>query len=360
MLASGEKKTIEIKGMLQGQEGENKILKAVIGREENDVFLQYSQMEYITQISPSPLLLDIQGVEENCNAGQKLNYAIEFRNNTEIALSELILKVYFEDGIFDFTSVDLEGVGFFDSRDNVITWSGAEVPILNLLEPNQSGKVEFSINIKDSLPIYSYDHKNFEAKVLAEIETLTIPSSFSVSELKIQRELACKINSHLDLDTKVYYYEPEQGIINTGPIPPRVDQLTTYTVHWQIANTSNDLEDVKVYAILPQGIEWSNYSINDVPGSQVLYNERTKEVSWEIDRVIAGAGITIPIYELIFQIGLRPSVNQVGSTPTLINESSIDGTDKFTNKLLKDFTPEVTTSLPDDSKISSNQGRVQQ
>lgn len=362
LLKVGEKQTIELKGILRGEEGESKILKSTVGKIENNVFFQYSQMEYIIQISPSPLLLflEIEGAEDECNInpGKQLSYKIKFGNNTDIALSELVLKLYFKDDIFEFKSLNLKGIGFFDSRENTITWSAAEVPILSLLEPNQSGEVSFSIQIKKSLPIFDFSDKNFQAKVLAQIETLTVPAKFSISELKVEKELICKINSQLDLDTRVYYYEPESGITNTGPIPPKVDQLTNYTIHWEIANISNDLENVKVWAILPQGIEWSNYYINNVPGSRLNYNERTKEVVWEIDNVSAGAGVILPVYELVFQIGLRPSINQINQAPTLINESSVEGKDKFTKKTLKDFTPIIDTTLPDDLGVSSDQGRV--
>lgn len=361
---SGEKQSIEIKGLLNGQEGESKAFRALIGKIENKVFLQYGQSEIVTQISPSPLplFIEIQRLEGDCNLNpsQKLDYKIEFRNNTDVALSELILKAYFQDNVFDFKNLELGGIGFFDSQKNIITWSGAEVPALNLLESNQSDYVTFSVNIKESLPIFSYNDKNFQARVLAEIETLTVPSKFAVSELRMERELICKVNSHLDLSTKVYYYEPEPGIINIGPMPPRVDQLTTYTVHWQIINTSNDLENVKVWAILPQGINWQNYYINKVSGSNVSYNDRTKEIIWEIDKIPAGTGVILPIYELIFQIGLRPSINQVGQKPTLINESSVDGKDTFTEVVLKDYTPEVDTSLPDDPKVTSLKWRVKE
>lgn len=363
ILEKGQRKEIRLKGILRGEENENKILKVAISKAKDDISLPYSQSEFITQISSSPLLLllKIEGIEDGCkiNPGQRLNYRIEFKNNTDVALSELILKAYFKDSIFDFKTLNLGDVGFFDSRENVITWSGGEVLALNLLKPNQSDKVSFSVEIKDSLPIFDYNDKNFRVRVLAEIATLTIPASFSVSELKVEKELICKINSQLDLDTKVYYYESGVNIRNKGPIPPRVDQLTTYTVHWQLANVSNDLENLKIWAILPQGIEWQNNYINKVSNSRVSYNSRTQEVIWQIDKVPAGVGVILPLYELVFQIGLRPSINQINQTPTLINESSAEGKDSFTEKILKDFTPIVDTSLPDDLGVSSSQGRVQ-
>lgn len=361
-LKANEKKTITLRAVLSGQEMENKVLKASIGKIKDDNFFQYGQSEFITQISPAPiaLALSIDGINEECklDAGQHLKYKINFKNNTDVALRELILKAYLKDSIFDVKEIDLDNKGFFDSRTNIITWSGADVEALNLLEPNQSGEVSFSILIKDPLPIASFNDKNFKANVVAEIQTLTIPAKFAGTELKFEKELSCKINSQLTLKTKAYYYEPSTGIYNTGPIPPRVDNLTTYTIHWQVANTSNDLDNVQVKAVLPQGISWSNYQINKSNKGQVYYNERTQEVVWEIGRVSAGVGVTMTAYELIFQIGLTPSINQVDTIPILINESSVEGKDLFTANTLKSSTAEINTSLPDDSRVGNVEGKV--
>lgn len=363
-LKSGEKRSINLTGILEGNEGEDKVLKITIGGTENEEFLQYSRSELSTKIAVSPLLLNIslEGVDTseecNLNPGQRLNYKIEFRNNTDVALRELILKLHLEDGVFNFRTISSNGIGFFDSRENIITWAGGEVPLLKLLEPNQAGSVDFSVELKKPIPMNGYNDKNFKATVVGEIGTLTVPIKFAVSELKISKELTCKVNSALSLKAKGYYYEPAAGIFNTGPLPPKVDELTTYTIHWLITNGTNDLENVRITSVLPQGISWSNYYLNKVADSQIYFNERTKDVVWEIQKVPAGVGYVLPVYELIFQIGLRPSVNQIGQSPTLINESSIEGRDTFTEILLSDKSQEVTTFLPDDPKAAYIQSLV--
>ena len=363
-LKPNEKKTINLTGVLNGQEMENKIMRGTIGKQDGDNLIEYSQSEFVTQISPAPIVLsvNIEGINNDCiiDSGQTLRYKVNFKNNTDIALKELILKVYLKDSVFDMTSIDLNDQGFFDSRTNAITWSGADISALNLLDTNQSGEVGFSIKTKNNLPIYNFNDKNFKADIIAEIQTLTVPAKFAGTELKFEKELSCKINTQLTLNTKVYYYELSQGIYNTGPIPPKVDNLTNYTVHWQIINTGNDLDGVIVRSVLPQGIIWSNYQINKSNKGQVSYNDRTNEVIWNIGRISAGAGVTMPMYELIFQIGLRPSINQVGLAPVLINESQIQGNDLFTGINITKTSPAVDISVPDDSSVGSFGKRVVQ
>lgn len=353
-LRAGEKRSINLIGNLNGKEGESKSLKVTIGRIENDQLIQYSQSEYLTLISPSPILLSsvLEGKGEGCKTdpGELLRYRIDFKNNTDVPLIELILKVHFEDSVFDLRNIQLGEIGFFDSRENTVTWSGADVPALKLLEPNQSGNVSFSVKIKKPVPMSNYNDKNLKAEISAEIGTKTVPNKFAVSELNISNFLSCKINSEVDLKTKVYYYEPGTGIVNSGPMPPKVDALTYFTVHWQISNGSNDLENISIKSTLPQGTSWSHNYTNKVPNSQVFYNDRTKDIIWEIEKIPAGLGRLLSAYELVFQIEIRPSTNQVGTFPVLINETMLEAKDSFTGIFLRDYTNPVNTNLPDDSK----------
>lgn len=361
VLRAGEKRSINFVGILNGKEGESKSFKVVIGRIENNQLIQYSQSEYLTLISPPPILLKLalEGAGEDCktNPGELLRYRIDFKNNTDVGLSELILKARLEDSVFDIPGIQLGNIGFFDSRENTITWSGADIPALKLLEPGQSGDVSFSIRLKRPVPMKSYNNKNLKAEASVEIGTKIIPNKFAMSELKIFNNLSCKINSEADLKTKVYYDEPTAEINNSGPIPPKVDLLTSFTVHWQISNGSNDLDGIRVYSVLPQGIDWTGLYENNVPDSQVSYNERTKEIAWQISKIPAGVGRLSSVYELVFQIAIRPSINQINTTPILINETSLEAKDSFTSIFLRDYTSPVNTTIPDDPRAQGGSVR---
>ena len=176
--------------------------------------------------------------------------------------------------------------------------------------------------------------------------------------LKIEKVLSSKVNSKVVLQAKGYHNETSVNINNYGPIPPKVNQTTTYTIHWQITNTSNDLENVQITAVLPQGIEWQNRYVTLNKNTRLEYNERTKQIVWNIDRIPAGTGFLIPAYELVFQIALKPSIIQIGTTPVLIDESSLNGKDTFTEETLESFGSAIATNLPDDVSIDSRGGRV--
>jgi len=176
--------------------------------------------------------------------------------------------------------------------------------------------------------------------------------------LKVEKILKSKVNSQVVLRAKGYYNETTANITNSGPIPPKVNQATTYTIHWQITNTSNDLENVRVTAILPEGIEWRNVYTTLNKDTKLEYNERTKQIVWSMNKIPAATGFLIPAYELVFQIALRPSITQVGTSPVLIDESILEGKDTFTGEMLEVFSPAIATDLPDDLTISAKLGEV--
>jgi hypothetical protein len=361
-LKKDERGTIRVSGILEGPEGENKVLRASITKMENGKVLKYTQTSSITQISSSPLqiFLFVNGEEKDrsLNPGENLRYKIEFKNNSDIALSQLVLKVYFQGEMFDFKTLKLEERGFFDSLNNVITWSAAGISSLALLPSEESGKVRFSLSTKKNFPIDDFNDKNFQISVRAKLETLNVPPQFNLEKLKIEKITTSRFNSKVVLQAKGYYDETTANISNFGPIPPQVNQTTTYTIHWQITNTSNDLENVRVTTVLPQGIEWQDAYTPLKEGAELNYNGRTKQIVWEIDRIPAATGFLIPVYEIVFQIALRPSIIQVGTIPVLIDESELEALDTFTEKTLESFGSAIGTNLPDDLSIGTKESRV--
>ncbi|OGZ07551.1 MAG: hypothetical protein A3C13_04880 [Candidatus Lloydbacteria bacterium RIFCSPHIGHO2_02_FULL_50_11] len=143
----------------------------------------------------------------------------------------------------------------------------------------------------------------------------------------------------------VYYVGP---FVNSGPIPPRVEQETTYTVIWSIVNTSNSINNTEVRAVLPIYVEWYG-SVS--PGTENLtYNQNTNEVVWTAGNIPAGTGIDKPPREVAFQVVLTPSLSQLRSAPALVTQIRLSATDAFTGVLLEQNKSDITTDLSTDPK----------
>jgi hypothetical protein len=79
---------------------------------------------------------------------------------------------------------------------------------------------------------------------------------------------------------------------------------------------------------------------------------------WNVGSIPAGTGIISDPLELVFQIGITPSPEQVGSNPTLINSMVFTARDAFTKQELKTESKAKNTGCPEDISIGDG-GKVQ-
>jgi len=354
-LNPGEEGDITVLGILNNVQSAN--FELAIGVVVNNKFYKFSQS------SPSVDLIDLPfkiGISINgqsnltVNPGDRLQFKIHYENGAGIALSDVVLTAKLDGLMYDFSS--LETNGYFNGVTNTITWNAGNLPNFRNLPPNSSGDVDFEINVKPQYVIRTFRDKNFLLQLSALMETPTAPPSLAVKSLSAVSDLVLKINTKAELKALGYYFD--SVIQNSGPLPPKVNQTTTYTIHWKIANYSNDINNVIVKAILPEGVSWLNKKAG--AGAATLeYNDRTSELTWNAGQVSAGTGILLDPYEVIFQVGLTPAANKVNMVVSILSDSTLTGSDSFTGSEIMTTAPALKTDLPDDPSVGFSKSRVQ-
>ena len=186
-----------------------------------------------------------------------------------------------------------------------------------------------------------------------EIRPGAKPPGYEGADLKGEDNFDINLISHLQLVRRGFYYS--KTMPNTGPIPAKVGQETTFTVVLSVTNSTNELEGVKVRAFLPPYMVWKNKII---PASSVTFDPNTGEIIWDVGDMKAGIGYTSPAKEITFQVGFIPSANQVGQTPELVTNITAEGHDKFTDSNLQASVPSLTLKLESDPKIDMRQTTV--
>lgn len=348
---------ITITGTLAGEVNDNKIARITLGQKQNTEFIKYGEDQVPIKIASSYLAItqSVNGSSELiASSGETLNYKIAYKNNTNFSVGGLILRAKLDERFLNIKSLETE-TGFFDVGTRTITWKGADTPGLLMLAPGKEASVQFSIIIQDPIPIQAAHDKNFSIKGSAEIESGEIQNRLKSSRIFKSNETIVKINSTLALQTKAYYEElTAPDIKNSGPVPPQVGKETTYTIHWRVVNSMNDLESVKITSSLPPNTRWTNKTTTNHT-TNILYQEEKNELVWEIGKMPANS----PVIEGIFQIALIPSPNQEGVSPDIINLAEISGKDMFTDTILRDGTESIDTSIPDDKKYKGKGDVIQ-
>jgi len=355
-LMAGQEGKIFIQGLIQGEEGQAQSFRAELGIFKEEEFEPIAKTINALEISSSPLSVD-QTVNGQTNyiakAGERLVYLINYQNTTDVGIDEVVITSELTGAAFDLSSLDLKE-GSFDGASRTITWKTSNLPALEFLRPGQNGQLSFSINLKDPLPINSYTDKNFEVTNSVKIDSSQPPLSLGDIQIAGQSQLVSKIASQLTLQTKGYYYD--DLISNSGPIPPKVGQTTTYTIKWRLINTANDLEEVKFEASLPPHVQWQD---RVSPSDENLnYNARTGRLTWQVGHLPAATGVLLPVKQVAFQVAITPGLAHLGGFVELIGQSRANGRDTFANLDLEKTSSPIDTDLPDDPNIRRQDGIV--
>ncbi|MFH1460910.1 MAG: isopeptide-forming domain-containing fimbrial protein [Patescibacteria group bacterium] len=355
-LMAGEQGKIFIRGRIEGEEDEAKSFKAQLGLWQDSGFSLVTETASALRISSSPLLVSQKvnnSTSYSAQVGEQLKYQIDYENTTDIGINNVIIISQLESRALDLTSLEL-GQASFDGTSQTLTWNASNLTALKYLGPHQKGQISFSVKIKNSLSVNSYNDKNFEVINTVKIDSSEKPLALEEIEIAGESQSITKIISPLSLQAKGYYYD--DLISNSGPVPPKVGQTTTYTIKWQLVNVSNDLSNVKVQASLPPHAKWMN-KVSPV-SADLNYNSQTGQLIWQIGNLSAATGVLLPVKEVAFQVAITPSLAHLGSAMELIGQSQITGQDDFVGLELSKTDSLIDTRLPDDPLIDSNQGQV--
>lgn len=321
--ASGK---IVIHGVLTGTQGESKRIHGMIGFFGGDGnFVAYGENERQTRMIASPLSVTQtvnQLTDIAVSPGDDLSYAIHYRNDGNFGVRDAIITVEIDPTLLDMSRLSLRN-GAYDVARKIIVWKASDVPQLSRLEPGAEGSVDFNVPVMDKVD--ASNGKNLSIKTVAKIDSLDIPTPIGANKIIGSNTLLVRLKSSVDVATAVLY--TDTAFPNSGPIPPKVGQETSYTVHLSVSNSLNDIKQSRLSIILPTGV---HYNGKYAPTENTLsFNERSNELVWELGTFSATNGKS---RDLAFQVSITPSPDQAKQQLTLVNSMVFTGKDTYTNQ----------------------------
>lgn len=332
---------IEVTGNISGQIGDARIFKAKLGVWKEGEFILLKEATRGVEITKLSIYLR-QEINNNpayvAVSGDWLHYEIYFKNIGEENLSNLFMVSQLESEALDFNTLRSD-LGINQDGDNSVVFDWRNVSQLQYLIPKQEGKVDFWIKVKDQI---------------GNIQNPTITNKVFIGQIK--EEFITKISSRIEVAQKGFFSDEVFG--NSGPIPMRVDQPTTFTVMWHITNYYSDIGNARVRAVLPQGVELTGEIFPEERISAFSFDSGSREVVWAVGDVEREIGITKPVLTIAFQIRFIPSQSQRLQSPNIIGQAIITGEDSWTEAIIQSSSPAVNTTLPDDPTVDPSLGIV--
>ncbi len=362
-LAPGSERNISILGkMLDVFDGEEKIFRVWSGSQSPSdkslIETVFNSLEHIVMIKKSSIeaKLLINGVyqrEYAIDTKTPIQGQIQWVNNLETKINDLEIRAKISGNAINRKTISA-GQGFYNSSQDLIIWDKNSQNKFMEVNPGDSGTVSFSFS---SLSLFS------AAGGIILSPTINVDISITgrqaqgggiITELGNSESKIIRIISDVGLSTKALYYSGP--FINSGPIPPKVEQKTTYNIVWSLSNTANSISKVQVRSSLPS---WMRFLGPFSPATEdLVYDVSTKEIIWNVGGIQKGAGITGAEKNVSFQVEFTPSLSQVGTTPIIINDTTLTGHDDFANvDVIVKKTP-LNTRLPGDPSFPYDGDKV--
>lgn len=357
-LEPGKTGSITVRGAITGEPQEEKHVDARIGvwHEDTDTWNTLAEGTGAIALRASLLAVHttINDMREYIGKfGDTVFISLAWRNNLSVSAQHVVIEAEISGEAFDYGSVSVDK-GSFDGVNRKAIWNASSEPALRFLDSGESGTVSFSVKLLPNPPVRRFDDKNFTGTISTLITSSTIPEGFEGVDIRGRDTLSFPISSHLALVSRGQYFG---GVIpNSGPLPPRVGQETTYTITWSLSSPANDIEGVTAHASMPSYMRWKQ--LVNPAGENITFNPDTGDITWDVGFLVAGTGFTRPARDVTFQVGLVPGANLEGSTPQLITTATAQGKDTFTHVNLNATASEVTSAVRSDSQVAPEQYRV--
>ena len=356
----GEVVPILLKGVVRGQDNEQKVFTFTAGRRddknEREISAVYSlaTAEILVKRPFLSVVGHVAGSSDGrviVNAGDRIPVEVVWANNLPSRVADVSIEASLEGLGFDKSSVQVTS-GAYRSSDNKIIWNGGTLKDLSAVDAGESGVVSFVF-----IPVVTRGSGAISnPRIIMRINIFgrRVSDTGAMEDISSLSEREIVVNSDLRLSARALYFKgPFQ---NSGPMPPRVDKKTLYTIVRTITNSSNNMTNTIVRGTLPPYVSWVGRI--DPAQAGVSFDEKTGEVVWRLGDVLSGAGFSRGAPAVAFQIVFTPSVSLLGKEPALMTDILFGGMDRFTwDDIQKTHTP-VTTNLSSDPSFVSAHGQV--
>ncbi|MDO8548373.1 MAG: hypothetical protein Q7R71_01755 [bacterium] len=348
-LAPGASQVIHLTGSLDGADGDTRVFRFIVGSNADQTdttvkvpLLTVPQTLTVRKpfISGTISINGQTGKTISVSAGQSLQGTIQWQNNLSTSISDVQLIVSLSGPALDKNSVS-SASGFYQSQNSAITWSPSQDPSLASVAPGGGGTLQFAFA---TLPPGA-------GGVLITNPTVTVNLTVQGTRtgednvpqtVSSAAQTQVSIASAVSIAAQAFHFS---GLFsNSGPMPPKAESDTSYTIVWTVKNASSEIANATVQTVLPPYIRFLSAG-----NSTVSYDNGSRTITWTLGNVKAGVGYTLSAQTAAFQVVLTPSISQVGSAPALTGAAQLQGQDRFAQVTVQSNAQAPTTQLVGDA-----------
>ncbi len=352
-LNPGATKTIILSGTLSGQNSETRVFRFTLGTAnapgDTTIAVTYMTQDATVAIT-APFLttsLALGGKPLNnavISAGSQQTVTLTYANTLGTSVTNATISIALSGSAIDYNSIRTT-TGFYRSSDRTIVFSRDTDPSFASLAPGASGIGTFSFTTLPASSSGRSPQLTFTLSVSGtRVGQTNVPETISASSIQ-----TAKVSTSVGLTATAL--RNAGPFTNTGPIPPRADEPTTYTIQWNLTNPGSAIGGGTVSATLPGYVTYTGKTSG---GGSISYDSSARKITWSAGDLPQGGSA-----QTAFQVSLTPSSSQKGSAPRLTESATFSGFDRFAGIQVSASAEALTTETPTDPGYSPTNATVQ-
>lgn len=309
-LAGKEEKELDV--VLTNDTSDDVIVMAKIGYMGNDgEFLSQAQKEkkFVVLKNDFNAQLIINGASDKVfsDFGNSLNYTLLCKNTGNVVLENIEPKVLIDDNdnLLNWDSLILEKRGSLENKE--ISWNKELDNELAKIEQGGEVKLNFSIQLKDR---NSSNQDDILENIINSWAQIKAGDKILKSNIVI-----VDLNNNLNFKAEVAYFNKNGEPIGSGPLPPKAGENTSYQIFWKLSVKAEGVKNIKVRAILPEGVIWDERKKIDT--GELYFDYNTKSIIWSVPKL--PADLEKPA-EATFAVTVKPDEKYTGEPIVLVRD----------------------------------------
>lgn len=323
---SDQELTATVRGTYQGRE-------YILARSSISVPLVFSRLILIAQPAD---------VGASIAPGGSARLRITYQNTESFALKHVRMGVAFSGA---YINTDALRAVYPGAQGSIVM---IDRPEFAELAPGARGGFDLEISARSSITFTRDDQpQSIDVRPFADYTESTGEARAVHAE---GQTLAVAVSSKITLTSAGVFYSPYGDQIGVGPVPPVVDEYTSYYAVIRATNGANTVGNAVVTAQIPSWVEFTHRDSSTL-GSHVTVQNGT--VTWTIGDLPAYAGIFSAAPELRLEVAITPTKNWIGKPVPLVRDIRFTGVDQRTATRLEASAPDVSTAIFKDEKLNS-------
>lgn len=309
-LQPGETQTITLKGVVQGESGQQQAFTWTAGFVEIDgrFNAQIEKQALLLLVNPSVALEII--APQSVAPGEELEYTVSVENTSDVNIEQVKIRLLLEGEFFEEEQLDL--------------------PVIESLGAHESTTLSASTTIKSEAKA-----RNLDLSAVASVRSVSIDGQQTT--VSATATATTTVEGSLSFSAQARYFDDDLQKVGNGPVPPEVGSQTTYEIWWDVSSGPSDIKQLTVAVTLPDDVTFESGD------SDISYEEKTRTVSYSTSVLKAGA-----TQHLEFFVSITPTPDDFNTLMVLAEAGAAQAIDTSSDEALSSEVERLTTNLDGD------------